>query len=342
MKLITWSRSALAALVCGTLLLAGCTQTDRRQQPQPQLSEMTVLISSDAPECIRMAAQEFINRAAYYSDGTLQINLSESQQVESILKSEGAEFAFVENTLLTETIPELQTLELPFYFKNEDYHFSALNAQRTRERLNQLIGGAYSMRMQMAAVCGYENLAADASVDLTDFRKRYPLAVTKSFFPDQLQEEIGALEIETDDPLRLLMDGGAEIAQADLERVLEVVQKGQKKPGELVVFASAHKLETVYLLVGQDVMESLNEQQQAAVEQATVMACGYCRTLAGQQREEQLMQLQQIGVQVYGINLEKYFALLGDIYQYQSEQMLLQPDAELDSAIRSEGVQATF
>lgn len=342
MKPITWSRAALAALVCGTLLFSGCTQTDSRQPRQPQLTEMTILISSDAPECIRMAAQEFINRVAYYSDGELQINLSESQQMESILESEGAEFAFVENTLLTEAIPELQTLELPFYFKNEDYQFSALNAQRTRVRLDELIGGAYSMRMQMATVCGYEDLAADASVDLTDFRKRYPLAVSRSFFPDQLQEEIGALEIEADDPLRLLMDGGAEIAQADLERVLEVVQKGQKQPEELVVFASAHKLETVYLLIGQDVMETLNEQQQAAVEQAAVMACGYCRTLAEQQREEQLSQLQRIGVQVYGVNLEKYFALLGDIYQYQSEEMLMQPDAELDSAVRSEGAQATF
>ena len=89
-------------------------------------------------------------------------------------------------------------------------------------------------------------------------------------------------------------------------------------------------------------MESLDEKQQAAVEQAAVMACGYCSTLAQQQRDQQMEQLQELGVQVYRVNLEKYFALLGDIYQYQSEEMLLQPDAELDSAIRSEGVQGTF
>ena len=53
------------------------------------------------------------------------------------------------------------------------------------------------MQVQMATVCGYEDLAADGTVDLTDFRKRYPLAVTESFFSDELQQEIGALEIET-------------------------------------------------------------------------------------------------------------------------------------------------
>ena len=50
------------------------------------------------------------------------------------------------------------------------------------------------MQVQMATVCGYEDLAADGTVDLTDFRKRYPLAVTESFFSDELQQEIGALQ----------------------------------------------------------------------------------------------------------------------------------------------------
>src|SRR5699024_1609933 len=100
-------------------------------------------------------------------------------------------------------------------------------------------------------------------------------------------------------PFQLLLDGGAEIAQASLSQVIETVQQGQKQAQELVVFTSAHKLETVYLLIGQDVMESLDEKQQAAVEQAAVMACGYCNTLAQQQRDQQMEQLQELGVQVY-------------------------------------------
>ena len=341
MKLTTAIR-VIAAAVCGLFLLTGCSQPDKGQQPQKELTKMTMLISSDAPDCVRSAAEEFINRAAFYSDGELEISLSESQQVETILESSEAEFAFVSNEELVSSVPELETLNLPFYFKHEDYQFSALNAERTKKRLNELLSAVYPMEVQMATVCGYEDLAADAQVDLTDFRKRYPLAVKTSYFSDQLQEEIGAREIVSDNPFQLLLDGGAEIAQASLSQVIKTVQQGQKQAQELVVFTSAHKLETVYLLIGQDVMESLDEKQQAAVEQAAVMACGYCSTLAQQQRDQQMEQLQELGVQVYRVNLEKYFALLGDIYQYQSEEMLLQPDAELDSAIRSEGVQGTF
>ena len=37
------------------------------------------------------------------------------------------------------------------------------------------------------------------------------------------------------------------------------------------------------------------------------------------------------------INLEKYFALLGDIYQYESASMNYRPDDELSRYVRSDG-----
>ena len=42
------------------------------------------------------------------------------------------------------------------------------------------------------------------------------------------------------------------------------------------------------------------------------------------------------------INLEKYFALLGDIYQYESAGMNYRPDDELSRYVRSDGAQETF
>ena len=153
------------------------------------------------------------------------------------------------------------------------------------------------MQVQMATVCGYEDLAADGTVDLTDFRKRYPLAVTESFFSDELQQEIGALEIETDRPLALLLEGGAEIAQTDLSELIRAVSSPDFA-GEMVLFKSAHKVKTAYLLVQDGLMETLTSKQQAAVEQAAVMACGYCRTLTDQQRESQLDELEELGASV--------------------------------------------
>ena len=105
---------------------------------------------------------------------------------------------------------------------------------------------------------------------------------------------------------------------------------------------SAQKIQTVYLLSGQDVMDSLTPRQRAAVEQAAVMACGYCRVLTDQKHQQEQEQLRRMGVEILPINLEKYYAMLGDIYQYESDRMLYQPDAELDRVMRSDSVKETF
>ena len=110
----------------------------------------------------------------------------------------------------------------------------------------------------------------------------------------------------------------------------------------MVLFKSAHKVKTAYLLVQDGLMETLTSKQQAAVEQAAVMACGYCRTLTDQQRESQLAELEELGVSVQEINLEKYFALLGDIYQYESAGMNYRPDDELAAMCAATGRRRHF
>ena len=332
---------AVAAVAAAVLcLMSGCSSQSRNHQPGRAGRQMTMVISSDAPESVQKAAEEFANRVAYYSDGELQISLSESQKLESVLGASDSEFAMILNEQLTDELPELTTLELPFYFKHADNQFSALNSERTRTLLNRLIGQVYPMQVQMATVCGYEDFAADASVDLTDFRKRYPLAVKQSFFVDELQQDLSAQEIETEDPMALLLSGQAEIAAVELQQVVSAMSQTEQK--ELVVLDSAQKIKTVYLLSGQGVMDSLTPRQQAAVEQAAAMACGYCRTLSDQKRQQEQEQLRQMGVEILSINLEKYYAMMGDIYQYETDRMLYQPDAELDRIVRSDSVKETF
>ena len=334
-------RAALLLAAVSLMLLAGCTPAEHpRHEPQETLT-LSMAISTAAPESVKQAAQEFANRLAYYSDGELEVVLSQSAELDSVLSAGDTTFAFVENERLVGQIEELKTLELPFFFKHADYQFTALNSERTKVRLNQLIGEVYPMQVQMATVCGYEDLAADGTVDLTDFRKRYSLAVTESFFSDELQQEIGALEIETGRPLQLLLEGGAEIAQTDLSELIRAVSSPDFA-GQMVLFTSAHKVKTAYLLVQDGLLDTLTPKQQAAVEQAAVMACGYCRTLTDQQRESQLAELEELGVSVQAINLEKYFALLGDIYQYESAGMTYRPDDELSRYVRSDGAQETF
>ena len=53
------------------------------QEEQPRT--MSMVIASDAPTSIQLAAQEFANRLAYYSDGELEISLSASDQLDAVL-----------------------------------------------------------------------------------------------------------------------------------------------------------------------------------------------------------------------------------------------------------------
>ena len=138
-----------------------------------------------------------------------------------------------------------------------------------------------------------------------------------------------------------MLEEKAEIAQADLSEVIAAVQN-PSYTGEMAVLTSTHRVKTVYLLVNDQLMDKLSPSQQAAVEQAAVMSCGYCRTLADQKREEELETLSELRVSVYPVNLEKYYAMMGDIYQYEAEQMLYRPDPQLDRMIRSDGVKETF
>jgi len=252
-----------------------------------------------------------------------------------VLTADDTQFAFVENERLSKTIEQLETFTLPFFFQDADYLFSGLNSERTRGQLNRLLEEEYPMEIQMSVVYGYEDLAADATVDLTDFRKRYPLAVTRSFFSQEQQQEIGALEIEGEEPLQMLLDKEVEIAPVELS---ELVQTVQSQDSALVLLESSHQLKPAYLMMQTGLYEQLTPKQQAAVEQAVVMACGYCRTVADQNRQENLEQLRQLGVQIEPVNREKYLALLADIYQYDAGNMLYRPDAELDQMVRSDAV----
>ena len=249
----------LGAVAAVILLLSGCTQQEAQKEQEEQPRTMSMVIASDAPTSIQLAAQEFANRLAYYSDGELEISLSASDQLDAVLTADDTQFAFVENERLSKTIEPLETFTLPFFFQDADYLFSGLNSERTRGQLNRLLEEEYPMEIQMSVVYGYEDLAADATVDLTDFRKRYPLAVTRSFFSQEQQQEIGALEIEGEEPLQMLLDKEVEIAPVELS---ELVQTVQSQDSALVLLESSHQLKPAYLMMQTGLYEQLTPKQQ--------------------------------------------------------------------------------
>ena len=143
-------RAAVLLAAMGLTLFAGCTSSENPQREPEKTVTLSMAISTAAPDSVKQAAQEFANRLAYYSDGELEVVLSQSAELGSVLSAGDTAFAFVENERLVDQIEELKTLELPFFFKHADYQFTALNSERTRARLDQLIGEVYSMQVQMA------------------------------------------------------------------------------------------------------------------------------------------------------------------------------------------------
>ena len=118
----------LGAVAVILLLLSGCTQQAVQKEQEEQPRTMSMVIASDAPTSIQLAAQEFANRLAYYSDGELEVLLSASDQLDAVLTADDTQFAFVENERLSKTIEPLETFALPFFFQDADYLFSGLNS----------------------------------------------------------------------------------------------------------------------------------------------------------------------------------------------------------------------
>ena len=55
----------LGAVAAVILLLSGCTQQEAQKEQEEQPRTMSMVIASDAPTSIQLAAQEFANRLAY-------------------------------------------------------------------------------------------------------------------------------------------------------------------------------------------------------------------------------------------------------------------------------------
>lgn len=332
-----------AAAFC--ILGSGCGSAQPMQEIS-QRKQLVLMIDSDTAQTVQQAAEEFINRAEYYSDGELEIELKEQSNAVKQLTDAEYDLAFLENEALSDEIEELKTLELPFFFKNADYQFSSLNSERTKAYLDKLLQKEWDISLLMATTSGYVDFAADAATDFTDYQKRYPIAVSRELFPEKIQQDIGAQIIIDEQPFSLLLREGEgqdspEIAPALLSQIITAA-KTEKYRSRLAVLSGPRQISTAYLVAQNSLISTLSAKQQAAVEQAAVMACGYCRTLSDQQREKELKELEELGVKIIPINTEKYFDMMGDYYQYQAGELLYRPDAELDRLVRSDGVKKTF
>ena len=80
-------RAAVLLAAMGLTLFAGCASSENPQREPEKTVTLSMALSTAAPESVKQAAQEFANRLAYYSDGELEVVLSQSAELGSVLSA---------------------------------------------------------------------------------------------------------------------------------------------------------------------------------------------------------------------------------------------------------------
>lgn len=339
-------RTILSGLlaVWAAVFLTGCTGavTIPRQADKIPLSRtvLQMAIAQDAPEPIEEMANEFIRRAEYFSGGELNIQLSRSNDIAETMELGKADFCIIENNRLTDFIPELQTIELPYMMKNGDYLISGLNSPQGRDRLDRIFSGHCSMQVEYAALWGYLDFVLDAALDLEDFLTTYTIGSGQEVYTQKVYQDLNLIyrEIPLGSGAEAVLNQEADLADASLGEILQAMKQAEEagENNRLSVLVSEHRMETAYLLSGISSKNLLSVKQQAAVEQAAVLAAGYCRSMIEKQRDEELLELQRVlERELDQANVEKYFSMVGEIYQYQEDQVLVRFDSQLAKVLRN-------
>lgn len=322
-------------LLALSVLFTGCSgkkseHLDREIEPDRVL--LTLNISGDAQPQLYEMVQEFARRAEYFSDGELSIQIENVSDILSKVSSNPPDLALIENYHLLEKLPEFNTFEMPYVFKNSTYMTSTMNSDRNKKEWSKFFYSMFSMEVGQVTFGGYVDMIASKEVDMGDFENIYRLKSEYPFFTDTVEDELSIKFVEPGfkNPLEVLLKDDADICEATLPQLL------QTGNSNFIFLKSAHRIQPVFLLVNPSSVEILTQRQSAALQEAMIRAAGYCETLYSNQRKENIAKLQKLGVEIEEVNIEKYFSLIGDIYQFNEEAISIPFSAQIFKYIKSD------
>lgn len=335
-----WLEILLCMSFC-LIPLFGCNhQVKPQNQPLRQSVERTVLnlaVDSKASQNTKDMAKEFVRRAEFYSGGELEITISDTEDVlQKIGKTQDViSFCLVEGKTLDKELPRLETFSLPYIFKNSEYMTSAMNSEKTKSMLDKILAEKYPMNIESVMLMGYVDLVANSSIDLTDFMKIYSVGSAEDIFSQEVRKLLNTEwhKVDGGQGVGDVLAGEVDLAEVTFSEIIAAAYKGNSD--KLIALDSGHRLQIAYLLSDEESLADLTKKQRAAIEQAVVLASGYRRTLAEKQRAEEKEKLAELGVKIHEPNREKYFSMLGEVYQYQEDQLNIIFDPQLYKLIRT-------
>lgn len=333
-----WAVALLGAAVClcGSGCLASSHETFREEQPDRVA--VGVLVEEDSTPTMKQVAQELAQRAELLSSGELAVEVISTEEMTAALDAGEGDLYLVENDSLIARVPELEMMQLPYLFKNPIALDSALNTDRSRQELEQLLQQQWPVRLLQTASGPITDMLALSQMELGNYERSYRVGEPRAFFTEEADRSdltsTGVL-MEGQDPLTLLRQNLLDLAPVRLD-LLDETMTGPME--EWMVLCSAHQVEPVYLVADQESFSALTTRQQAALQEAAVRAAGYGQTLWTQQRQHILESWQQAGAVIQTVNVEKYYTILQEMYQYHPQWIQGGFSATLARYIRTDTV----
>lgn len=319
MRMKQWVAALLGAalFLCSSGCLASSHETFREEQPDRVA--VRVLLQEDSAPTMEQTAQELARRAELLSSGELAVEVVPVPNLEAALDAGEGELYLAENDALVSRVPELSMMQLPYLFKNPIALESALNTDRSRRELEQLLQGQWPVQLLQTASGPITDMLALSGLELGNYERRYRVGEERPFFTEEADRSdltsVG-VPMEGQSPQEMLRQNLLDLAPVRLDELSETMTGPL---GEWMVLCSAHQVEPVYLMADQESFGRLTGRQQAALQEASVRAAGYGQTLWTQQRQHILESWEQAGAVVQSVNAEKYFSILQEIYQYHPQ-----------------------
>lgn len=324
-------------ILCLLLALSLCGCQSLPESPvgaQPEVKELTLAIPKGSNELLKEVSRELSRRAVDFAENSLTIEIVEKENIWEALEDGSADLVVCENSrllddaeklgelvypevfvleelseeelqLLPEPVLEgpasmLAMLDYPYFFRDADCIIGGGNDAAVLAALNYSLPEDFGMELKRLTYGGVYHWMTNDWETLETYLLEYS--------PSQM---INAL-MEQGEPLRNLWgrlpDGEVYIREVDLSST-----NADLSDKTLLLSGERRKLIGIYS--NPETMAELSPIEQAAVEEAIVYSGGYSRTLADDQQETIMRQLEEQNISMVEVNINEWYAAFQKLYR---------------------------
>ena len=323
------------ALLCVIMaLLCGCQSLPATAiRANEEAVELTLAIPKDSTELLREVARELSRRAEDFADNSLTIEIVEAENIWQVIERGRADLVVCDNsravsdaealgrieypveyvqpedkkqeeTVVYQTVEGegafFAMLEYPYFFRDADCVISGGNDAAVLAALNYSLPEDYGMELKRITYGGtYHWLTNDKAA-----LEEYLLGKSEQ---DVLAEQL-AQGYSLRDVWGVLGDSDAYVREVDLTAT-------KTDLSDKTVFLSGGRMKLIDIFADTEALEKLSDKQRAAVEEAIVYSGGYGKTLAEDQQESVLRQLQEENADLIDVDIESWYSAFQKLYR---------------------------